>query len=148
MFRDKLTIFVPAATFDVCWYLLQTVWTQIKTDRISVLSRSWSNLIRLAVWHFGSIPDFFLKNIDLKEVSRRQPKLKITRHAKSWTAKKRMLMCWKKILHFNPKNGSNYVILPFNLNLTPCQLVCIGSAAESICTTGKIVYLFHMAYQL
>ena len=41
--------FLLVSTFVVCWWPLQTVWTQIKTDRMSVLI--WIE----TVWHSDSV---------------------------------------------------------------------------------------------
>ena len=50
----ELPLFLLAATFVDCWKPLQTVWTQIRTDRMSVLI--WIQ----TVWHSDSVPVNFL----------------------------------------------------------------------------------------
>ena len=57
-----------AATFVVWWEPLQTVLTQIRTNRMIWIQ---------TVWHSDSVPErFFLKKLILKKVSRRQQKHK------------------------------------------------------------------------
>ena len=56
-------------TFVICWKPFQTVWNQIRTDRMSVLI--WI----LTVWHSNSVHErIFSKKLILKKVSRRQQK--------------------------------------------------------------------------
>ena len=47
----RLTLFPLVATFVVCWWPLETVWTQIRPDKMSGLI--WIQ----TVWHFDGIPE-------------------------------------------------------------------------------------------
>ena len=93
---------------------LQTVWIQIRTDRMSVLI--WTQ----TVWHSDSVPKriFFYKS-QFWKVGRRQKKWKITQNAKSLASNKRN---WKKdsfsakdkafypLKRLQKKNASNNVV--------------------------------------
>ena len=60
------------SNFVVCWWSLQTAWTQIRTDNSSVLI--WLQ----PVWHSDSVPDrFFDMAILKKKISRWQQKHEI-----------------------------------------------------------------------
>ena len=84
-------------TSVVCWKLLQTVWTQIRPDKLSCLV--WTQ----TVFDTDCIPEIiFLKSWFWKKISRRQNK----KHAKlpsrqrvKYTIDKQPLLCqsvWKK----------------------------------------------------
>ena len=78
-----------ATTFVICWQSSQTVWTQIKPDRQSVLiwilKSKKSVLIWIqTVWHSDSVPErIFWKRLILKKSQQMTTKAwKITQHAK------------------------------------------------------------------
>ena len=69
------------ASFVVCWWPLQTVWTQSRTDQTSVLI--WIQTI----WHTDAVSErIFSKKLILKKVSRRQKheKLPSMQRVKIW----------------------------------------------------------------
>ena len=62
-----ITLCMPVDNFVTAISLLQTVWTQMKTNRVSVLI--WIQ----TVWHSDGGPGWFIfKNLILKKVSRRK----------------------------------------------------------------------------
>ena len=68
-------------TYVICWKPLQTVWNQIRPDKMSGLI--WIQ----TVWHFDGIPErFFLKKLIVKKKKKnpqtiKKKTCKITQHA-------------------------------------------------------------------
>ena len=75
----RVMLFLLAATFVVCWYPLQSVWSQIRTDG------SWSRSKMFDSLKVLILEIFFLKKLTLKKKSAdgNKPK-KIAQHAKRY----------------------------------------------------------------
>ena len=125
------TLSLLEATFVICWYTLQTAWTQIRTDR-SVLIWTQTD------WHSNLVPvrSFFKKKLIMQKVSRWQQK-----HGKLPSMQR--VKCWHN-LAFSFKINIFIVFMHYG-NKTKTRI--LKYTREGLCNT-EFTILFYLCTRI